>query len=89
MKCKIEAEAGELTVEATDAWEAAGSFAAAHAGFGCDEPCWDSFEFSVNDVVFFAQLETVLGPGTGTVLVSQDNNSVCTTRVFDQNGTEC
>jgi len=82
---KICGDAGDSTVQANDAWQAAGNHAVNNAGFDC-EPCWDSFTFTVDDVEFQAELASLAGPGNGTISVT--NQDTDETKVFDQDGCE-
>ena len=79
----IESEAEEepQQVEAETAWEAAGIWAAQQAGFDCDEMCFDPFSFTVDGVVFRAEVISVSRSG-GKVQVTQGKE----TKLFDQDG---
>lgn len=72
---------GEFTVEADDIWEVAEQIALDEGVDGQqDDPCWDGFSFTVNGVMFGAQLESITEFG-GTIEVTNDETNE--TRVFE------
>lgn len=80
----VESELGTESIKAADQWQAAGEWAAQHAGFDTDEPCWDPFWFSVNEVEFSAEIKQLGRSGTGVIVVFCGDQK----RIFDHNATE-
>lgn len=64
--------------------EAAVTYACLHAGFDCDEPCYEPFDFDINGTTYLAELVSITGRGTGTIKIYVNGNGY----IFDQDGIE-
>jgi len=70
---------GKYEIEAHDIWYAAADAAEKELGDPENDPCWDSFSFTVNDEEFGAEIETVKRSGYDIKLSYQGKDRVFNT----------
>ena len=78
----IESELGTEIVQAKNQWKAAGEWAAQHAGFDTDEPCWEPFSFHVNETEFAAEIYRIGRSGSGILEICSGDQR----KFFNQEG---